>query len=66
VNIAIMRAFVQLRQLATTHKDLLLKVNDMEAKYDGQFRDVFSAIRKLMEPPAVPKRRIGFPAPART
>ena len=65
VNIAIMRAFVQLRQLATRHKDLLLKVNDMEAKYDGQFRDVFSAIRRLMEPPAMPKRRIGFPAATR-
>lgn len=58
VNIAIMRAFVEMRQLAGTHKELLRGVNDMEAKYDGQFRDVFAAIRKLMEQP---KRPIGFP-----
>ena len=47
-----------MRQFAVTHKDLLRKVNDMEVKYDGQFRDVFVAIKRLMEPP---KARIGFP-----
>lgn len=57
VNIAIMRAFVQMRQLAATHKELLRKLDDMEAKYDGQFRDVFVAIKRLMEPP---KARRGF------
>ena len=60
VNIAIMRAFVQMRQLANTNKDLLRRMNDMEAKYDGQFREVFVAIRRLMEPP---KNRIGFSMP---
>jgi hypothetical protein len=63
VNIAIMRAFVQMRQLAVTNKELLRKVNDMEAKYDSQFRDVFVAIKRLMEPP---KARIGFPIPIGT
>jgi hypothetical protein len=58
VNIAVMRAFVQMRQLAVTHKELLRKVNDMEARYDGQFRDVFAAIKRLMEPQ---RARIGFP-----
>jgi len=61
VNIAIMRAFVQLREIAVTHKDLLQKVNEMEKKYDENFRVVFAALKRLMEPPPAPtKRRIGF------
>jgi hypothetical protein len=61
VNIGIMRAFVRLRELLATHKDLARKLNDMEKKYDTQFKVVFDAIRKLMEPPAAtPKRPIGF------
>lgn len=61
VNIAIMRAFVQIREMATTHKDLMRKVKDMEKKYDHNFRAVFRAIKTLMDPPPVsPKRRIGF------
>lgn len=60
VNIAIMRAFVQLRQMAGDHKDLLRKVNEMERKYDDQFKVVFSAIKRLMEPPTTPKKKIGF------
>ena len=65
VNIAIMRAFVQLRGIATTNKDLLLKVNAIEKKYDENFRVVFTAIKKLMEPPPpLPlKRHIGFRDP---
>ena len=61
VNIAIMRAFVRLRELLATHKDLARKLDEMERKYDEQFRVVFQAIRQLMEPPAPPpRRRIGF------
>jgi hypothetical protein len=60
VNIGIMRAFVQLRQLAESHKDLAEKIAAMEKKYDVQFRVVFDAIKKLLAPPATPKRRIGF------
>ena len=63
VNIAIMRAFVRLRQLLATHKDLARKLEQMERKYDAQFRGVFTAIRELMEPPKSPKRRIGFAPP---
>jgi len=61
VNIAIMRAFVQLREMLSTHKDLARKLAEMEQKYDAQFKVVFDAIRELMIPP-VPKskRRIGF------
>jgi len=60
MNIAIMRAFVQLRQWATSHKDLAAKVEAMEKKYDSQFAVVFKAIKQLLTPPASPKRRIGF------
>jgi hypothetical protein len=63
VNIAIMRAFVKLRELLATHKDLALKLDALEKKYDAQFQVVFDAIRKLMEPDELPPRQqIGFEA----
>jgi DnaJ-domain-containing protein 1 len=55
VNIAIMRAFVRLRALMATHKDLSRKLEELEKKYDKQFRNVFEAIRELMKPPTMPK-----------
>jgi hypothetical protein len=60
VNIAIMRAFVKLREMLATHKDLARKLEEMERKYDVQFRVVFEAIRQLMTPPLPPPQRIGF------
>jgi phage regulator Rha-like protein len=60
VNIAIMRAFTQLRRLLATHEDLRRKIEEMEAKYDEQFGIVFEAIRQLLEEDEKPKRRIGF------
>src|SRR5215467_4488372 len=60
VNIAIMRTFVRLRQIAITHKDLAERIIAMEKKYDQQFSVVFEALRQLLEPPVPPKRRIGF------
>jgi len=60
VNIAIMRAFVRLRELLATHKDLARKLEEMEKKYDYQFRGVFDAIRKLMAPPKTRRRPIGL------
>ncbi len=60
VNIAIMRAFVKLREMLSAHKDLARKLEQMEKKYDAQFKIVFDAIRKLMTPPAPKKRNIGF------
>ncbi len=63
VNIAIMRAFVRLRQMLATHAELARKLEEMEQRYDEQFRAVFEAIRELMEPPpAETKREIGFHA----
>jgi len=61
VNIAVMRAFVRLREMLMSNADLARKLLALEDKYDGQFKIVFDAIRKLMEaPPPPPKRRIGF------
>ena len=60
VNIAIMRAFVRLRQLLATHAELAGKLDEMEKKYDGQFRMVFDALRRLMAPPAKPAKELGF------
>ena len=54
VNIAIMRTFVKLRELLTTHKDLARKLEALEKKYDTQFQAEFEAIRKLMEPEELP------------
>ena len=61
VNIAIMRAFVRLREMLLTNADLARKLAALEAKYDSQFKAVFDAIRQLMAPPpAPPKPEIGF------
>ena len=58
-NIAIMRTFVQLRNLLSTHADLARKLEELERKYDTQFRVVFDAIRQLMTPPDPPRKKIG-------
>ena len=60
VNIGIMRAFVKLREVLATHKDLARKFAELEKKYDGQFRLVFEAIRQLMKEEERPKRPVGF------
>ena len=49
VNIQIMRAFVRIRESEGTHRDLLLKIEQMEKKYDKQFQVVFQAIKMLLE-----------------
>ena len=61
VNIAIMRAFMRLREMLLSNADLARKLADLERKYDSQFKAVFDAIRQLMAPPpAPPKPEIGF------
>jgi len=68
VNIAIMRAFVRLREVLATHKDLARKLEEIErqlGQHNEQFRIVFDAIRQLMAaPPDPPKRKIGYRADA--
>lgn len=60
VNIEIMRAFVQLRRLVNSNKELAKKIEQLESKYDEQFRIVFDAIRQLIIEEEKPKRKIGF------
>jgi len=60
VNIQIMRTFVRLRELISSHKDILAKIEEMEKKYDYQFKVVFEAIRQMMTPPKKVKQEIGF------
>ena len=60
VNIAIMRAFVQLREMIGSNKGLARRLNELEQKYDSQFRVVFEAIRELMAEPEPKVKRIGF------
>ena len=61
VNVEIMRTFVRLRQMLASNTDLARKLATLEKKYDAQFRVVFDAIRELMVPPQLKKKRpIGF------
>ena len=64
VNIAIMRAFVKLREILSAHKELAQKLNELEQKierHDEEITAIFEAIRQLMAPaPAQPRRKIGF------
>jgi hypothetical protein len=63
VNIAIMRAFVRLREILSTHKELAHKLQLLETridKYDHQIQSIFDAINQLISPPEKPKRHIGF------
>ena len=63
VNIAIMRAFVRLRETMGAHKEFARTLEDLEQKYtahDTQIKGIFDALRALMVPPKTPRRRIGF------
>lgn len=60
VNIAIMRFFVQMRQLLAGQADLWQKIEQLENHYDPQFSTVFSAIRQLMQPEIPERKPIGY------
>lgn len=63
MNIAIMRAFVKLREILSTHKELVLQLRKLEMKvenHDEEIQAIFEAIRQLMIVPEKPKRPIGF------
>jgi len=63
VNIEIMRAFVRLRLILSSNKELARRLDQLEAKTDAKFKVVFEAIRELMTPPEPKKRPIGFVTP---
>ena len=61
VNIAIMRAFVKLRELLATHKELASKLQDLEQQlkgHDEQIQTIFEAIQQLLTPPKQPRKKI--------
>jgi len=60
VNIAIMRAFINLRKMIASHGDLSRRLDNLEKKYDIQFRAVFDAIRKILKAEEKPGKKIGF------
>ena len=59
-NIQIMRAFTKMREMLLSYRDLKEKIENMEQKYDYQFKAVFEAIQQLLEPPDKPQSKIGF------
>ena len=60
VNVVIMRTFVQLRRWMDSNRELARKIQDMEKRYDEQFREVFQAIQQMIAEDESPKRKIGF------
>ncbi len=60
VNIQIMRTFTKLREMLASNKDLREKIEQMEQKYDQQFKEVFQAIKILVSHKEEPKTNIGF------
>jgi len=62
VNVAIMRTFVRLREMLSTHEDLRRKIDALEKRYDARFQAVFDTIRQMLETPVPMKKAIGFHA----
>jgi len=63
ISIVIIKAFVRLRQILSTHKELAHKLNQLERKiekHDVEIKAIFDAIRELMIPPKKPRKRTGF------
>ena len=64
-SIQVVRAFIRLREMLVSHRELAKRLDELESKYDARFREVFQAIRRLMEPPEKGQRRIGFRKPGK-
>jgi len=62
VNIAIMRAFLQLRTMLVNHDELRRKIDEMEKRYDAKFQAVFATLRQMLETPVPPRNQLGFHA----
>jgi hypothetical protein len=61
MSVHVVRAFVRLREMIASHKGFAKRLDELEARYDRQFKVVFDAIRGLMTPPEPkPRRKIGF------
>jgi len=63
VNIKIIRVFSRLKEMVLTHKDILLKLEKLEhqsVKNSTEIQIIFNALRQLLSPPKVPRRKVGF------
>lgn len=60
VNVAIIRAFIMLRQMAINQKDVLRKIKELEKKYDKNFEEVYEALNLLLSPPNPPRKKVGY------
>ncbi|MFI5163905.1 MAG: ORF6N domain-containing protein [Bacteroidia bacterium] len=60
VNISIVRAFVMLRQLAISHKDLVARIDELEKKHNKNFEEIYKALKYLLSPPNPPRKKIGY------
>ena len=60
MNVVIMRTFVALRKMAINYQEIMQKLNAMEAQYDEQFKEVYPALRQLLNPDQPPRQQIGF------
>ena len=60
VNVQIMRSFVRLREMAASHEYLIQRLDDLEKRYDKNFREVFTTLKELIETPPTKKNPLGF------
>jgi len=60
MNIAIIRTFIMLRKIAAKYVEIMKKLEVLERKYEGRFRDIYKTLNYLIDPPESPKRSIGF------
>ena len=63
-SLQVVRAFIRFRSVLGVHADLVRKVQELESRYDGKFKEVFDVLRELMaETEEAPRDRIGFHRP---
>lgn len=60
MNVAIMRTFIALRRMAKNYSAIVSKLKEMEGRYDKQFKEVYALLHELLDPPRLPRKRIGF------
>lgn len=60
MNIEIIRTFIVLRKMATNYQVILKKLEELEKDYEGRFKEIFTALKYLIDPKSRPTRRIGF------
>ena len=69
MSVFVVRAFVRLRELLATNRQLAAKIYELESRldtHDSNIQDLIYAIRKLITPRVAPRKRIGFQLPARS